>query len=69
MLEMSPPADKIVSQLVLFDKENEPGKIIVFKGSGPEAIKINEDIFVRRFISWRLGFYIGGLRFDLFTGN
>ena len=49
-------------------EESEPGRVIVFKGPGPEIIGIKVDIPVRPLVSWGLGFYTGGLRFDLFTG-
>ena len=48
-------------------EESEPRRVIVFKSSGPE-MGIKMDISVRYLVSWGLGFYTGGLRFDLFTG-
>jgi hypothetical protein len=39
--------------------------VTVFKGLGPE-IGIKMDISVRPLRYWGLGFYTGGLRFDLF---
>ena len=48
-------------------EESEPGRVIVFKGPGPE-MEIKMDISVRCLVSWRLEFYTGGLGFDLFTG-